>query len=295
MQIADLIAKDFEISQHGKYMKGVDHDSLVIDTEKNLFYWNSRGISGDAFVWLTKIKGMSEKDAKEFLRLNDRDTLYTFINNIQNKVESVVYPKLVDAFYEEGVHSPRDYWNSRGITNTTISRFKLGYHDGWSMIPVFMDGLFRNFQMRRDEPKKTIRPYYKGVGRLLFNSDICRIVDTVFITEGPTDCLRLVQEGVPVVSHTGGAGNWDEKWSKYFFTQKQIYYIGDNDVAGRAGALKVAKSLGQDKTKIFTFEGFDEKYDIVDFFRDGGKVDDLMNLIKTESKLCFFFPEWNNK
>lgn len=290
MQLEDLISKDVELERHGNYMKGVEHDSLVIDLRKNLFYWNAKGISGDAYIWLTKIKGMSDKEAKEFLRINDKSTLYSFIHNVKDSTEVVVYPKLIDVFYEEGVNNTRKYWYDRGISDTTIARFKLGYHEGWYMIPIHVDGLFRNFQMRRDDPKKTIRPYYKGVGRLLFNSDILRIVDTVFITEGPTDCLRLVQEGIPVVSHTGGAGNWDESWFKYFISQKQIYYIGDNDVAGRSGALKVAQSLGLYKTKIFTFKGYDNKYDIVDFFRDGGKTSELMSMIEKESKFYFELP-----
>jgi DNA primase len=287
MKIEDLIAKDFELEGHGNYLKGVEHDSLVVDLRKQLFFFNSRGIAGDSFVWLTVIKGMSEKEAQAFMKANDTDHLYSFIHNFKNNKEVVVYPKLVDVFFEDGVNNNRDYWYERGINDTTIHRFQLGWYEGWHTIPIFQDGLFRNFQLRRDDPKKRIKHYYRGVGTNLLNSDILRIVDTVFITEGPTDCLRLSQEGVPVVSHNAGAGGWDTNWFKYFITQKQIYLIQDNDKAGRSGTQRIAENLGVSRVKIFTFSGYDEKYDIVDFFRDGGTKDQLLDLIYTKSKYSF--------
>jgi hypothetical protein len=51
------------------------------------------------------------------------------------------------------------------------------------MIPIYQDGLFKQFQMRRDSPKM-IRNYYKGVGPLLYNSEILSATNRIFITEG---------------------------------------------------------------------------------------------------------------
>lgn len=289
MNLEELISQDYELEGHGNWLRAKDHDSLVIDVKKQLFYWNSQGISGDSFIWLTKIKGFSYDAAKEFLKKNDQKTLYSFIHNVQNLQEVVVYPKLVDVFFEEGLNN-RDYWYRRGISDTTIHRFRLGHHDGWFTIPFYQDGLFRDFQMRRDIPSKQIKHYYKGIGRLLFNSDILRITDTVFICEGPTDCLRLIQEGLPAVSHNAGSEGWDDNWFKYFISQKEIIIVYDNDKAGVNGAKIVAQNLGSLRSRIYTFDGFEPKYDIVDFFNDGGKINEFKDLICNESKYIFELP-----
>src|SRR5690606_9422114 len=117
-----------------------------------------------------------------------------------------VLPKLVEVFWHNGkLEGNRDYWYHRGFTDQTIDRFQLGWYDGWSTLPIFMDGAFRNFQIRRDIPEKRIKNWYSGVGPLLFNSDILKVSSEVVITEGPTSAIRLVQEGIPCLSHTGGA------------------------------------------------------------------------------------------
>lgn len=285
-RIEDVISKDEELSGQGRWLKGVDHDSLVVDTEKQIFFWNSKGVVGDVYVWLTKIRGMSHEKAKEYLKPLDGFS-GSFIQNIRNTEEYVVYPKLVDLFYENGLRASMKYWDDRGISLQTVHRFKLGFNDGYYTIPIYQDGLFKNFQLRRDEPKKDIRYYYKNSKRLMFNADIMKVTSTIIITEGPTDCLRLLQEGVPCVSHTGGSEGWFDEWFKYFIHQKRIYVAYDNDHAGRNGAKKVARNLGIYRTKIYTFDGFGDKYDIGDFFVEGHTKEELMELLTKESKYLF--------
>jgi len=284
--LEQIIESDQELVGNGRWLHGAINDSLVVDTEKQLFFWNSRGLVGDAFIWLTKVKGFDANEAKDYLRQMEKFR-GTFIHNVRYKEETIVYPKLVDIFYENGLRESQEYWVKRGLTLETIHRYKLGYHDGWYTIPFFQDGLFQNFQMRRDIPEKKICSYYQNVGRLLFNSDIMKLTDNIIIAEGPTDCLRLSQEGVPCVSHNAGSEGWNESWFKYFIHQKKITVVYDNDNAGREGAKKVARNLGIYRTKIFTFEGMKEKYDIVDWFKDGYNVDDLKYIIQKQSKLLF--------
>jgi DNA primase len=291
MNLEELISQDYELTGAGNWLHGIEHSSLVVDLRKQIFYWNSQGISGDAYIWLTKVKNYSAQQAKEYLRLNTPESSFTFISTVRDHTEEVAYPKLVDIFYEEGVNSPRDYWYKRSFTDKTISRFKLGFHDGWYTIPIYQEGLFRNFQLRRDDPKKMIRSYYKGVGRLLFNSDILKIVDDIIITEGPTDALVLLQNGIPAVSHNAGSEGWDEEWFRYFIHQKNIIVNYDNDSAGRVGALRVAKNLGEYRVKLYNFDGFEEKFDIGDFFVQGGTAEEYKELLKKNSKYIFELPK----
>ena len=285
----DLIDREFglEGKEGGRWWRSHEHSSLVYDAERDIFFFNAEGISGDLFIWLTRVKGYDYETAKDFIKQSDKNGSYSFIHTIKDQKEQVLYPKLIDIFYEEGINAPRDYWESRGINNTTISRFKLGYHNGWYTIPIFQDNVFRNFQLRREEPTKQIRSYYKEQGRFLYNSDILRITDTVYICEGPTDALRLIQEGLPAISHNAGSEGWDDSWFKYFIGQKNIYINYDNDKAGITGAKKVAKNLGEFRCKLFNFYGYDDKYDVIDFFRNGGTIEQYKNLIEMESKYSF--------
>jgi DNA primase len=284
--LESIISRDQELVCRGRWLHGANNDSLVVDCERQIFFWNSRGVVGDIYTWLTEIKGMSYSEAKDYLKTLGTFT-GSFIHNISDKAEVIVYPALIDVFYENGLHESTEYWDKRGINDTTRSRFKLGYYNGFYTIPVFQDGIFRNFQLRQDEPTKKILYYYENTGRLLFNSDILKLTDTIIITEGPTDCLRLSQEGAPCMSHTAGSEGWDTNWFKYFIHQKKVIVLYDNDDAGRNGAIKVAKNLGEHRTWIYTFDGFGPKYDAGDFFNAGYKLKDLRELIEKGSKRVY--------
>jgi DNA primase len=287
--LVSIVSKDYDLKGSGRWLHGAEHDSLVVDFEKGVWFWNSKGISGTVYTWLTKVKDMSHEQAKEMLKQN-KDFADTFIHTIKNSEETIVYPKLVDAFYENGQNNDREYWYKRGFSDQTIQRFKLGYNDGWYTIPIYQDGLFRDFQMRRDQPSKMIKHYYKGVGRLLFNSEILKYVDTVFITEGPTDCIALLQAGIPAVSHNAGSEGWLDDWFKYFMFQKRIYIVYDNDIAGKTGAIRVAKNLGEYRAKIYCFEGYDEKYDVGDFLVEKNSPESFVDLVEHRSYYCFESP-----
>ena len=278
-----LISKDFTITGEGRWGSTEEHDSLVIDRERDIFFWNSKEIFGSAFDWLIKIKGYSFDDAIVQIKNEDKRAVLPLL---RDKAVEPICPQLVDIFWEDGMDN-REYWYERCLTNKTIDRHMLGFHRGWYMLPIFTGSIFRNFQMRRDTPTKKIISYYRGVGPLLINSVILNYVSQVFITEGPIDALLLTQEGVPAVSHNGGSHGWKGTWFKNFLNQKDIYCIADNDKAGKAGAKRIANSLGQHRVKIFFFEDKPERYDTVDYFRDGGTIDKFKEIVYNRSKYVF--------
>jgi DNA primase len=286
--LSKLIDQDFglEGKDGSRWAHAGDHDSLVLDNERGIFFWNSKEIVGDPLVYLTKIRKMGLTDAREYLRRFDgfSSTVVYTANNIIG--DTVVLPQLVDVFFSLG-KSHREYWYSRGITDTTIDRFQLGWYNENFTVPIFMDGTFRNFQLRRDIPAKKITHYYKHVGPLLYNSDLLKLVDKIYIAEGITSCLILNQEGIPSICCNDGAGGWMVDWFRYFIRQKEIVILYDNDTAGRKGALKVAKNLGEYRCKIYTFSGGYPRYDPVDYFKEGGTRQTLLDLIEKESKYAF--------
>jgi len=279
-----LISQDYGISGKGRWYRSEEHSSLVIDHRKGLFFWNQKDIVGDPLIYLTKIRGYTVESAIEFLKTQryEGTVVYTVY---EDGSETVVYPKLVDTFQELG-KIRRDYFYKRTLIDETIDRFQLGWYNGWYMIPFFEDGTFRNFQMRRDDPKR-IKGYYGGVGPLLFNSSILKLVEEVYYVEGPVDAMAIAQVGLPAISSNCGGG-FKPEWYGRFTNIDRIWICFDNDSAGKKEAIKLAKFFGEYRCRIYTFEDFDEQgYDPVDFFRDKGTKDEFVSLVNNKSKYVF--------
>lgn len=265
VKIEDLIAHDFDVKATGKnYYKGVEHDSLVIDVQKQIFYWNSLEVSGNALDWLTVIKGMPLDEAVTYLKqkanFHDKPDLsassFTFVPNI--------YPKLLDVFYECGKNN-RDYWYTRGYTDQTIETYKLGFTGKCYVIPIILDGKLLNFQCRT--PDKRIWAWVKGLGTLPYNFDNISNSSSVIITEAPVNTIALGQLGYVSISQTTGAGAWLSLFNPYLRTAKEIIFAYDNDMAGFLGARRVAKHF-KDRARILIWpQEYPEKFDPNDYIR----------------------------
>jgi len=190
-------------------------------------------------------------------------------------------------FHQNLLESDKTYFYNRTINDTSIRRFQLGYYNNFYTVPIFQDGVFKQFQMRRDSPK-LIKNYYKDVGPLLFNSDILRITNEIYITEGLMGAIVLMQNGLPAVSMNIGCEGFMPEWIKHFIYQKRIYILFDNDLAGRKGALRTAKILGETRCVLYNFDEFDARgFAVDDYFIDGGTKDGLLQLIEFGGKYAF--------
>jgi len=286
--LQNLIERDYKLEGDTRYLKALEHDSLVLDTYRDLFFWNSKEINGDAYIWLTKVKGKNPLEARQIIREAEivENKVYVSIDTPRGE-ELTVYPKLVEVFWESG-KTHRDYWYKRGITDKTIDTYQLGYTSGWYVIPFFVDRTLNNFQMRRDLPTKRIKSWYSGVGPLLWNGDMLKHCSSVILTESPTDALLLRQFGYPAVSHNAGATYWNDSWNKLFNQQKIVYVVFDNDEPGEKGAQLVANSLGEYKCRLFTFKGYPDKYDLGDWLLDNkGNENNFGRLLLSEAKYSF--------
>lgn len=281
-----LISEDFTLTnQNNRFSKTQQHSSLVLDREKNIFYWNSKNIIGNALTYLIQVRGYTLYQATALLREYGSDIpLYPFATDIEEKKtpECVAYSPLVDIFYEYGKQYNGDYWHiKRGYTDETIEKFKLGFTGDWYTIPIFENGKFVNFQARKDNPK-IIKHWYKGVGPHSFNFSILKLTNWVVITEGPVDAIMLRQNDVPAVSQTGGSGYWNRDWNPLFAHKKRIYIVYDNDDAGKFHAQKVAQQWG--RAKYYNFDGYADKYDITDYYKDGGSTKMFLELLEEKSR-----------
>jgi len=281
--LVDLVKEDFGIQGSGKWYRSEIHSSLVIDAENNRFFFNSRGLSGDALAYLILVRGLDEKSAKETLRRS----IAPMPTDEQGNSLQVKFEKLVDLFHKAG-RDNRDYWYARKLTDSTIDKYRLGNYDGWNLIPIYNKGLFVNFQCRQDNPKR-IRFWYKDkdFNPVLFNKEVLPFVDSIYITEGMVDCLLLNQLGFPSVCTTNGASSWNPNWIQYFTKIKNIIYLADNDSAGVHAALSVANSIGLYRVKILRFKEKETKYGSLDFFRDGNTIEEFNDAVNTRSVYGF--------
>jgi hypothetical protein len=290
--ILEIVGNSFTVIPKGygdRWYTTKEHDSIIIDKQYNKFYWNSRNLRGNAEDWLVLVVGLQREVARQSLSVYSTEGLalpseITTDVNVDGK-PVVVYQKLVDVFHD---NVNPEYWLKRGINESSINRFKLGTVGEWSTIPIMEDGIMRNFQCRRDNPK-LIRSYYKSLHPYLFNPDILEYVKTIYITEGITDAILLNQYGLPVVSKNGGAGTWLPEWNVHFTKMDNIYLIYDNDDAGERGAKRVADSLGIYKCKCLTFRGKSNGYDMGNFVLDNKGItgDELVRYVKDNSRYSF--------
>ena len=66
--IEDVIGETYPLKgDHRRYLRGVEHDSLVVDVQKQYYVWNSVGHAGDVLNWLENTQGLDFKAACEFL------------------------------------------------------------------------------------------------------------------------------------------------------------------------------------------------------------------------------------
>jgi len=274
---------NYSFKGDGRYIRSEDHSSFIIDTQDSLFYWNSRNLRGGPLDYLIKVRGLPYKVAKSVIDRTFSPKLLSVQGN--NKEDVLPYIPLVKKFWELGKNN-RQYWYDRLLTDSTIDLYQLGYYDGWYTVPIFCDGELVNFQKRRDTPSKSVHMWYNN-GYHLFNSSLAELFDPIYLVEGLVDAILLNQIGIPAISKTIGAGVWKQEWAKYFIRVNRVYVVYDNDVAGRRGSSKVANILGKYKCKIFNFDGYKDKYDIGDYFKDGNTRGDFISLIEEKSKYVF--------
>lgn len=166
------------------------------------------------------------------------------------------------------------YWLiDQGITEEVINGNHLGWDDDHLVIPIYSpSGKFIFNKYRRDPFSARIIPKYKydpGATAQLFHADRLHEADTVFITEGEKDAMRLESEGLLAVSTTGGAGTWKPEWNT-LLQGKDLYLCYDNDDPGIRGAVKMLTYL---PAKMIIIPRSNGVKDICDFFQHKSRQD----------------------
>lgn len=158
----------------------------------------------------------------------------------------------------------------RGLPDTTIDRYLLGWNGSRISIPIFdrqgelaFFKLARNPEDQSGSPKMLATP---GARAELYGwEQILAKPERIIICEGEFDRLVLESRGFPAVTSTGGAATFRAEWAEGFREIPSVYICFDNDSAGREGAERVARLIPHARI-VRLPEEVGEGGDVTDFF-----------------------------
>ncbi|MDD5010369.1 MAG: toprim domain-containing protein, partial [Syntrophorhabdaceae bacterium] len=143
------------------------------------------------------------------------------------------------------------YLYERGFNDDTIEFFCIKSKDDTTLaFPYYKHGELVNMKYRSITDKRRMS-METGAEPVLFNRDQVKDKTRLVITEGEFDCMALQQYGISSVSVPNGASGmtWVENEWEYLESFKEIFICFDNDEAGDAGALALARRVGMEKCR----------------------------------------------
>ena len=98
----------------------VEHDSFVIDTRKNEFYWNSRTEFGDVIQLVQTIRGVSYKEAMHFLETGE----FKAVDVEAQTASKEPFSYHLERYERQNFSASRSYLKAqRGLSDDTINFF----------------------------------------------------------------------------------------------------------------------------------------------------------------------------
>ena len=110
-----------ELKRTGSYSYNwVEHDSFVIDTKKNEFYWNSRTEFGDVIQLVQTIRGVSYKEAMHFLETGE----FKEVDVEAQTASKEPFSYHLERYERQDFIASRSYLKAqRGLSDDTINFF----------------------------------------------------------------------------------------------------------------------------------------------------------------------------
>jgi DNA primase len=282
VDIAEIIGKFTSLGEpKGKYIKGIEHDSLTIDTHQQRYFWNSQGESGDVFDWVAKRTGLEFKEAvNEVARLAGlsapRWSKAEAERTAKRKAAASVYDAALGYFQDQLKQAPAalQYVRSRGWDEETIDAAGLGYYPGpdgplrkalrdagvdlkspiaqailkipkgMLIYPHKVMGETRYLSGRAIEGKRHYNLVENLVGtkQPYVNHVYSRSAEWLVVVEGQADAITLAQWGIAAVALCGVKGG-DKALLSPLLRHKYIVLGLDADEAGRSATKGWAEAL----------------------------------------------------
>jgi DNA primase len=189
---------------------------------------------------------------------------------------------LVEFYRQQLVSSGKQsYYESRGLSTESITKYALGYTGRAFAIPIWFRGSLQTIRFRRDDEISSEGSKYWGIGGLnnvyLFAPEGTE-ADQIILCEGELDCLLMCQLGYTAVTVTNGAGSTSElsrllldSSSPHSQTRlRELVIALDQDSAGFSAALDLKKSLSGVIPAVRIARWFEK--DLTDLYRSRGLV-----------------------
>ncbi|MDH5183449.1 MAG: hypothetical protein OEX12_06110 [Gammaproteobacteria bacterium] len=214
VNIKEVITK-YEKLQDGKsrYIRGVEHDSLVVDTGKQRFFWNKKGIAGNSLDFLIKVVGKGFHEAMEELCLMAGEEVKNQYPFAEAEMWSAAPDYVLRYWHTLLFRTGRQaYFQKRGISKLTMEKELLGWDGFRYVIPTWeaepQESQVYNVALRASELCDLSSPKYislKGYARpVIAGSWECRGSDMVLGFAGTFDRLLAMQDGYPAFTVVPG-------------------------------------------------------------------------------------------
>jgi DNA primase len=146
VQIEDIIHEDEPLTEHkrGRYRRGRNHDSLIVDVQRQCYWWNAHGEQGDVYTWLQLHRGLEFGEAVAYLATRCGLEVPTFSERDRQALETrrtkeAALGVIAQFLQQTLLASPpaKQYVHSRGWTiddevtaEQTANLARLGYWNG---------------------------------------------------------------------------------------------------------------------------------------------------------------------
>ena len=182
--------------------------------------------------------------------------------------------KKVDTPYIKPIEKPKEkiittlpekvleWFESRGISETTLESEKIGFKDRWIQFPFYKDNEVVNIKSRTAD-KKFMQS--KNAEKCFYRFDSMIGMETIIITEGEMDTLSLVESGfmnavsVPDGAIAPNSTGSDKKFSyllsaeEHLMKAETVILCTDNDPSGDALMNELSRRIGREKCYKVTY------------------------------------------
>lgn len=226
-----------------KHLSGIDAiPSFTANIDSGTYFCNSCGSRGNIHTFVCEMKRLSRQDA--WFYLGDalgipRPEIADSRPDIDAGLPAKWHAELMNS-----TAPVRKYLKEvRGITDSTLDKFSIGFDGDRVTIPIYNEFNelvnVRRYKWNSYENATKMINYEDEQGntygetRLYGVENLVNDVEGVVLCEGEWDRLIAEQNGIPAVTATAGAGNFNSAFFDYFRNKKYVYVCYDNDEAGR--------------------------------------------------------------
>ena len=308
--IEDIVGAEYPLRGRGRYLRAEQHDSLIVDTHGQCYFWNSQGEQGDVITWVMHRRKCEFKAAVEWLctqgglpapQWGSEDAQAASERRARYDALTIAARHFVRLLRQSQV--ALDYCHGRGWTDETIQAAGLGFADGdlqalrgeFSMhqvdpstpaaqaamkigggmliYPHVEAGRVAYVSARAVAEKRHYNPPVDLVGerRVYCNWCYSPREDTVVLVEGQADAVTLGQWEIPTIALAGVSA--DQTLLKLLARHKVTYLALDQDNAGIRAAREIAEALGPLVRLVEWPEGVQ---DANEYLQSGATADDCV-------------------